>query len=233
MKEGRTLPDLKKRLSAGICALKSNDPKKNAINLLQQEKDPARTVFELVVFGLFLVVLAVATKFLVIDQIQKVNVAESAYNREEDTLKQLRDANNVYNDVNSKYVHYGDGDLTDEESARQDRAEIMKVIDQYVVVNSGIQSISIEDNTATLMIDRTTLSEVAGVVAALRQSDIVSYVSPSTATNEENDGTVTAQIGVTFKSPSGKDETTEEEKQSLSDQMAERKLQTETEGMGN
>ncbi len=227
------MPDLKKRVSIGIRGPRSNDPKKNAINLMPQEKDPARTVFELVVFGLFIAVLAVATKFLVIDQIQKVNSAEAAYNREQNTLKQLQDENNVYNDVNSQYVHYGDGDLTSEESARQDRAKMMEVIDQYVVVGSGIQSISIEDNTATLIIDRTTLSEVAGVVSALRQSDIVSYVSPSTATNEENDGTVTAQIVVTFKSPSGTDKTEEENEQSLSDQLAERKLQTETEGMGN
>ena len=222
------MPDLKKRVSIGIRGPRSNDPKKNAINLMPQEKDPTRTVFELVVFGLFIAVLAVATKFLVIDQIQKVNSAEAAYNREQNTLKQLQDENNVYNDV-----HYGDGDLTSEESARQDRAKMMEVIDQYVVVGSGIQSISIEDNTATLIIDRTTLSEVAGVVSALRQSDIVSYVSPSTATNEENDGTVTAQIVVTFKSPSGTDKTEEENEQSLSDQLAERKLQTETEGMGN
>jgi hypothetical protein len=227
------LAGLKKLSSIEIHRPGSGYPKKNAINLLRQEKDPSRSVFELIVFGLFLVVLAIATKFLVIDQIQKVNTAESAYNRAQDTLEQLRDANNVYNDVNSQYVHYGDGDLTSEESARQDRAKMMEVIDQYVVVDSGIQSISIEDNTATLIIDRTTLSEVAGVVSSLRQSDIVSYVSPSTATNEENDGTVTAQIVVTFESPVSTDNTEEKSSESLSDQMADRKLQTETEGMEN
>lgn len=227
--------DIKQLMSkqVRVGGFQTGKPVKTSINLLKKESNPRRVVFQLSLFSLFLVCLGIATKILVIDQLDVLSKQESAYQKQQNLLETLRKNNNVYNDVNAQYVHYGDGELTQEESARQDRAAIMETIDRYVNVSSGIQSITIQENTATLDIDRTTLSEVASVVSALDSSEIVSHVSPSTATNEETDGTVKATIVITFTSPAAETPAEEEDSGSLAGQMGNRKIQTETEGMYN
>ena len=124
---------------------------------------------------------------------------------------------------------------------------MMDVIDQKVKVDSGIQSIVISGNTATLTIEKTTLAEVSDVVAALEESDIVQYVAPSTAERQADadesvvsssgevtvpaQNYVTAQIVVTFTSPYDNTSVSSSSEETLSDQLADKKTETEQEGM--
>lgn len=223
-------------------------PTKTSINLLYKEKNTGHQVFVLCVFGIFLVFLAVFTKFLVIDQLARVNAAEADYQGLENQLSQMQQSNAQYDEVKAEYSHYGSGYLTSEEAARQDRAAMLDVIDSKVMNESGIRSIAISENTATVTIDGITMDRVADIVASLEDSDIVSYVNVSTAktgdgtstavqsdgsvaqTQTTGDGTVTADIAVTFQSPSGTTTDTSQDQQSLTDQLAEQKAAAESTG---
>ncbi len=192
-------------------------PVKTKINLIEKENRLKQNVIAIVVFACFMCALAVFTKFMVVDKINEVSQAEQRYNTAQEALDTLKAQNENYDRVAEEYSHYGNSMLNDDELSLQDRAKMMDVIDQKVKVDSGIQSIVISGNTATLTIEKTTLAEVSDVVAALEESDIVQYVAPSTAERQADaDETVvsssgevltpvqnyvTAQIVVTFTSP--------------------------------
>lgn len=222
-------------------------PTKTKINLIEKENRLKQNVVALVIFACFMCLLAVFTKFMVIDKLNEVSRAEQQYNTELTALQTLQAQNENYDRVAQEYSHYGNSMLNDDELSLQDRAKMMDVIDQKVKVDSGIQSIVISGNTATLTIEKTTLAEVSDVVAALEESDIVQYVAPSTAErqvdsgesvisssgeeNVESQNYVTAQIVVTFTTPYDSTVSSSSDEESLSDQLADRKTETEQEGM--
>ena len=222
-------------------------PVKTKINLIEKENRLKQNVIAIVVFACFMCVLAVFTKFMVVDKINEVSQAEQRYNTAQEALDTLKAQNENYDRVAEEYSHYGNSMLNDDELSLQDRAKMMDVIDQKVKVDSGIQSIVISGNTATLTIEKTTLAEVSDVVAALEESDIVQYVAPSTAERQADaDETVvsssgevltpvqnyvTAQIVVTFTSPYDHSSVSSASEETLSDQLADRKTETEQEGM--
>lgn len=222
-------------------------PAKTKINLIEKENRLKQNVIAIVVFACFMCVLAVFTKFMVVDKINEVSQAEQRYNTAQEALDTLKAQNENYDRVAEEYSHYGNSMLNDDELSLQDRAKMMDVIDQKVKVDSGIQSIVISGNTATLTIEKTTLAEVSDVVAALEESDIVQYVAPSTAERQADaDETVvsssgevltpvqnyvTAQIVVTFTSPYDHSSVSSSSEETLSDQLADRKTETEQEGM--
>lgn len=222
-------------------------PVKTKINLIEKENRLKQNVIAIVVFACFMCALAVFTKFMVVDKINEVSQAEQRYNTAQEVLDTLKAQNENYDRVAEEYSHYGNSMLNDDELSLQDRAKMMDVIDQKVKVDSGIQSIVISGNTATLTIEKTTLAEVSDVVAALEESDIVQYVAPSTAERQADaDETVvsssgevltpvqnyvTAQIVVTFTSPYDNSSVSSSSEETLSDQLADRKTETEQEGM--
>ncbi|MGN8738491.1 hypothetical protein [Bilifractor sp. HCP3S3_D3] len=216
---------------------KGKYPTKTSINLVFHENNGKRIAFDLVVFGIFLVALGIFTKFMVLDKLNEINTAQAEYGAKQEQLKELVSSNSVYDDVSGQYSHYGTGYMNSDELAMQDRAKMMQVIDQDVQVDSGIKSISITGNTATLTIERTTLSEVSDVVQALQSSDIVQYVSPSTASTGDDStdtGVVTAEITITFTSPTGAvSSSSGDGEPSLTDQLAAKKQEAESEGMEN
>lgn len=178
-------------------------PEKTTINLLYREPDENRK-FTLILFGVFLIFLILFTKFLVIDQLQRVNRAEARYNQLKSDISQLKEENQVYEKVQREYSRYGNAALTEKEAEWQDRMDMMDTLYRVVPDTTDIAGISIEGNRAELTLDRVRLKEVSTVVASLENDPIVSYVSVSTAA--KNGGTaVTATVSVNFKSPDGRD----------------------------
>lgn len=178
-------------------------PEKTTINLLYREPDENRK-FTLILFGVFLIFLILFTKFLVIDQLQRVNRAEARYNQLKSDISRLKEENQVYEKVQREYSRYGNAALTEKEAEWQDRMDMMDTLYRVVPDTTDIAGISIEGNRAELTLDRVRLKEVSTVVASLENDPIVSYVSVSTAA--KNGGTaVTATVSVNFKSPDGRD----------------------------
>lgn len=178
-------------------------PEKRTINLLYREPDENRK-FTLILFGLFLIFLVLFAKFLVIDQLQRVNEAESRYNQLQSNISRLKEENQVYDKVQKEYSRYGNAALTEKEAAWQDRMDMLDALYRVVPDTTDITAVTIEGNRAELTLDQVQLKEVSTVVASLENTPIVSYVSVSTAA-KNGGAAVTATVSVNFKSLTGTD----------------------------
>ena len=163
-------------------------PSKTRINLVAQEGKKEQNVTAIAIFVLFLVALAAFTKFMVIDQMAKVNAAEAAYQSAEDQLTALKTANADYAEVRAEYTRFGNSYMTENELSLQDRAAMLEVIDQKLSGRTGIQNVSISGNVASLSVTADTTGDISAVVEALRACDIVSFVNVSVVTNSEAGG---------------------------------------------
>lgn len=174
-------------------------PDKTSINLLMQEKSARDPKFQIALFVIFAVALALFVKFLVIDRLAEAYDAEKAYSQMQVQIGQLKAANEKYDRVREEYSHYGNGYLNDEERAEQDRTAMIRVIDDSVISRSEIQSLEISGNVATLTIDNIRLKAVSDIVASLEADDLVSFVTVSTAgTNTDTNALVTADVIINF-----------------------------------
>ena len=174
-------------------------PDKTSINLLMQDKSVRDPKFQILLFVLFALILALFVKFMVIDKLAEAYEAEKAYTQMQTQIEQLRASNEKYDQVREEYSHYGNGYLNDEERAEQDRLAMMRVIKSTVISKSGIQSVEISGNVATLTIDNIRLRTVSDIVASLEKDDLVSFVTVSTAgTNTDSNAMVTATVIINF-----------------------------------
>ncbi len=174
-------------------------PDKTSINLLMQDKSVRDPKFQILLFVLFTLILALFVKFMVIDKLAEAYEAERAYTQMQTQIEQLRASNEKYDQVREEYSHYGNGYLNDEERAEQDRLAMMRVIKSTVISKSGIQSVEISGNVATLTIDNIRLRTVSDIVASLEKDDLVSFVTVSTAgTNTDSNAMVTATVIINF-----------------------------------
>ena len=163
-------------------------PSKTRINLVAQEGKKEQNVTAIAIFVLFLVALAAFTKFMVIDQMAKVNAAEAAYQSAEDQLTALKTANADYAEVRAEYTRFGNSYMTENELSLQDRAAMLEVIDQKLSGRTGIQNVSISGNVASLSVTADTTGDISAVVEELRACYIVSFVNVSVVTNSEAGG---------------------------------------------
>lgn len=163
----------------------SKYPSRTAINLVYQPSHAKTDILSLVMFGIFLIVLAVFTKFMVIDLIAEVNAEERAYHQKERQLKEMIAANEEYDEVEGEYSRYGVSYMTEEELDRQYRTAMLEVIDEKISRSYGFKSISLSGNTAVLTFEVDELRDVSNIVGSLNSSPLVSYVTFSTAVKNE------------------------------------------------
>ena len=174
-------------------------PDKTSINLLMRDNSVRDPKFQIILFVIFAVVLALFVKFLVVDKLAEAYDAEKAYTQMQTQIDQLRASNEKYDQVREEYSHYGNGYLNDEEKIEQNRMAMMRVIQRNVISKSEIQSVEISGNVATLTIDNIRLKTVSDIVASLEDDDIVSFVTVSTAgTNTDSNALVTATVIINF-----------------------------------
>jgi hypothetical protein len=167
-------------------------PSKRTINLLENEHKMGETIFTLSLFLIFLVFLFGFSRLFVTDQLQRADEAENRYQQVEQSLNKIKEANQVYDDVESRYSHYGKGYLNDQERAEADRLTMLDVIEEKVHPSGGIRSITITDNTAELSVEISQADRMPEIIADLESSPYVNY---ATATTE---GTVDAKDGAPF-----------------------------------
>jgi len=200
--------------------IKGHYPTKTSINLAYKEKKTGKNLTALALFGVFLVLLAVFTKFMVLDQIAAVNAAENLLDTRQRQLSTLQRSNSVYDQVEAEYSHFGIGYLSQDERDRHDRVNMMDVIDDKVGISKGIRTIQISENTAVLSFLTLELKDMSTIISRLEESEYVSYVTASRATttdyvityvnefgeritdvDDETREAVTNYITVVFKTP--------------------------------
>ena len=155
---------------------KSKYPTKTTINLLYKERETGRMVFLALSVFVFAILLYGITRFLVTDQMEKVESARTVYMSMQAELAALQKNNAQFSEVEAQYSHYGDTFFRADELSMQDRVDMLAVINSRISLAQGMQSINIDGNTATVKLISITLREVAKIVDALEESNIVSYV---------------------------------------------------------
>lgn len=180
-------------------------PEKTSINLVSKEKGLSDPKYQIIVFVIFLVILAVFVKFMVIDLIMDSVRAQNDYQTTQNTISQLKDKNSDYAAVRAEYSHYGNGYLNDEERAERNRQSMMNVIDADVLSKASITGIDISGNVAKVTVNGVTLKTVSAIVSDLESEGSVSFVTVATAGTTSNNSNVTSTLTVNFKSVGGDD----------------------------
>ena len=178
---------------------KTKYPEKTSLNLVEKAKTQSKPGVQILLFVIFLVLLAIFVKFMVVDKLVEAYEAETAYMTMQNQIAQLQEANKDYEKVREEYSHYGNGYLNDAERAERDRMEMLKIIDRHVVRRAKVETIEIAENAASLTINEIGLKTVAAMVADLEDEDVVSYVTVSTAgTNKDSNQVVQAVMTIFF-----------------------------------
>lgn len=184
-------------------------PEKTSINLAMRDENADNVKFSLGGFAIFMVVLALFTKFAVIDRLNEANAAEAAYMEVQSQIATLRETNEAYDQVKEEYSHYSNSFLNEEELAEADRIQVLDLLEKCVLPSADVQSLQVTGNAATLTINDTTLNTVSDIVKALESDSRTDYVTVSTAatSNQENAGNqfVTANIVINLKSTGGEE----------------------------
>ena len=217
---------------------KGKMPVKQTLNLVYKEKDTGRRVFIILAIALFVLVLLSFAWFIVRGQLSKVAKARTKYESYQSQLNDLARIRSRYDGIEEMYSHYGSSYMNAEELALQNRMAILSVINHNISTAQGLSQIQLSGNTATVRLVSLELKEVSSIVAELEESPIVLYVGVDTASMDEqgllarrSGSLVAATLTIEFKAGNGLAlVTTQEDKESLTDQLAARKAAVEAMG---
>ena len=176
----------------------SNYPTKRTINFIsnKQEKSDRLSV---ILFAVFLLFLALFVKFGVVDQLNKVSRAESAYAILEGRLNSLKSELSDYDAVSNEYNEIIGNFLNDNERSYMDRTDILKMVQQDVMANVEIKSISISGNRIRISTGVTTLNTVSEIVKILDEDTRNASVTvKSTKADSTYSERVTAEIEILY-----------------------------------
>lgn len=175
-------------------------PNKQYINVMDCMKPEENKTLEIVIFIVFLIALAVFTKFGVIDKIAQMSAAEAAYNDMQRQITELREQNADYDKVKKDYSHYGLGYLDDTEILLVDREDVLDLLDKYVLKNADIKTLNVTDNTVTLTVEKTRLNAISSIVKELEADPDVAFVTVNVAGTDRdvNTGSGNKQVTATM-----------------------------------
>ena len=181
-------------------------PEKTYINLVQSEnKGNDRKAFAW--FLVFLIALAIFTKFAVLDQLDKISRAEAAYNQMLGQVNEIKKANSEYDAVKAEYDEVTDWYMTEEEKAEIDKYNVFKMLEDDMMPYVGIKSVQIAGNTIAVQTNVTTLQTVSKFLSVLQNDHRNGFVTVTTASasngKEETKNDVVASVIITYGGAEG------------------------------
>lgn len=217
--------------------IKGKIPDKQTLNLVFKQKDTGRRVFIVLAIIIFFIVLAGFAWFIVRGQLSRVAKARNKYQSLQNEMNELTAVEKRYVGIDEMYSHYGSSYMNEDELALQNRMAILSVINRKISVAHGLSQIQLSGNTATVQLMSLELKEVSEIVAELEDSKIVSYVGVDTAAMDEHGSLATmsgslvqATLTIEFIPGNNLSTLSEEERESLTDQLAARKEAVESMG---
>lgn len=160
-------------------------PKKKTINFIS-DRTSKNNRTAIIVFAIFMVCLALFTKFCVIDQLNKVAKAERAYNQMEAQVNEYRNQLNDYNKVQAEYNEMVGSFLTETELSYNDRMDMIRMVEKDIMETVDVQSITIANNTIRVVTGLTTMDTVSHIVSVLDADSRNSYVTVTTTKAEKD-----------------------------------------------
>ena len=179
---------------------KTSYPTKTSMNFIVEDVSENKS-FLFICFGIFLVCLALFTKFFVIDPLSKVSKLESNYNAIQSEITEIQSNTSDFNEVKAKYNDLVGSFLTEEEKNSLNRTDVIDMIDQDIRSYVDVTSIRISGNQISVYTSDTDLSTISNVLNILQNDERNEYVTVSTTSSSSGDSsTVTADIEITYQS---------------------------------
>ncbi len=182
---------------------KNEYPSKQTVNLVFRERSinsPSRAI---PAFLLFLVFLALFVRFGVQGQLQKMTSAQASLEKVQADLSGLVEYNRDYEAVREQYSQYFNDYLNEDEDVLRDRLDVLTLLEECVMNQADLSSISIQGNICRISITDVPLNTISGIVADLESNPQVQYISVATAATENNEEVqdrqnVTANVTITL-----------------------------------
>ena len=182
---------------------KNEYPSKQTVNLVFRERSinsPSRAI---PAFLLFLVFLALFVRFGVQGQLQKMTSAQASLEKVQADLSGLVEYNRDYEAVREQYSQYFNDYLNEDEAVLRDRLDVLTLLEECVMNQADLSSISIQGNICRISITDVPLNTISGIVADLESNPQVQYISVATAATENNEEVqdrqnVTANVTITL-----------------------------------
>lgn len=186
--------------NAAIGKKKAPYPTKTSINLVKSDTSQNNTLVTLLLFVLFLIVLAIFTKFAVIDPLASGVQSSREVTAARAELDALKVANADYAELSEQYSKYIVSGLSDEELNLVSREDVVDLITTKIINSTIVSSINVQGNIIEVTCVGLDLNGVSSIVENLKQDSRVSFVSVSTVQDQEGK-TSTATMSITLKSP--------------------------------
>ena len=160
-------------------------PVKKSINIAAVGQKKTRLAVALPLFLFALAVIAVFTKFLVMDRLEAVD-------REEQRVRELRTQLSAANtelegfgELKEEYAHYTFADMTEEELQRVERSDVVELLERIVISRASLSSWSVRQNQLTLAVTLDTLQDTSELVQLLNEDARVDYATVKSAVTNE------------------------------------------------
>ena len=182
---------------------KDSYPTKKTMNFVV-DKEAASNRRSLVAFGVFIICLALFTKFGVIDFLNKTSDLQSAYATSNAQLSTLHSELANYSSVEEQYNSMVGSFLSDSEKFCLNRPEVLAMIDEDILPNVAVSNINVQDEKVSVYTGLTDLNTISRVVDILQKDDRTTYVTvSSTVADSEDSSQVSATIEITCKNDEG------------------------------
>ena len=160
-------------------------PVKKSINIAAVGQKKTRLAVALPLFLFALAVIAVFTKFLVMDRLEAVD-------REEQRVRELRTQLSAANaelegfgELKEEYAHYTFADMTEEELQRVERSDVVELLERIVIPRASLSSWSVRQNQLTLAVTLDTLQDTSELVQLLNEDARVDFATVKSAVTNE------------------------------------------------
>lgn len=178
-------------------------PTKRTVNLAKHESHK-KDLTTLITGGfLILVVCILVAKFGVIDQFNRLNEAETAYNDAHNQNLELQQQLEPYPEVEQEYRTYSRKWMKTDSSiaVAVDRSDVLNMLETQLMSNGTMRSFLVENNTVIANMSGMNLEEISIMFAELQRQPIVKYATLTIASTEaSSDVDVDFSITITLQS---------------------------------
>ena len=165
-------------------------PTKTRINLAKRESRKKDMITLGVGIVLIAALSAAVSKFAVIDQLDRLNQAESAYNAVHAQYESMQQAVADYPKVEERYRTYSRSWMLSGDTnglARVDRADVLDLVEARLLPYGRINTLSLRDSVMVVSMSGMNLSQISAMFERLQTDKIVSSASLNMASTEEKD----------------------------------------------
>lgn len=163
-------------------------PSKTRINLAKRESKKKDIVTLAAGVALIAAMSAAVAKFAVIDQLDRLSQAESAYNQVHVQYTAMQQAVADYPKVEERYRTYSrswmlSGDVNG--LARVDRTDVLDLVEKRLMPYGSINTLSLRDSVMVVSMSGMNLSQISAMFERLQNDAIVASAALNVASTEE------------------------------------------------